>query len=123
MTPRWQRSFVVLVSALALVAYGGQIAHGVVVAHVECAHGELVHGAGHEGHDAPAPGDAALPGSEEAHPHCDGVTLLPAATTSLSVWPAQRAAAAATVLPHRSGEHRPVAVLALAPKSSPPAGA
>ncbi len=124
MKPSAQRFVIALAALAVLVAYGGQIAHGVVVAHVACAHGAFVHGDDHATEHSAAPTDTVLPGGQDAdHAHCDGVTLLPAAVGPVASPPTGAAAVSPVHAGRRSAEHRPVSTLALAPKSSPPVSA
>lgn len=121
-------------AAVLLVQLFG-VGHFALFAHVRCSHGELTHG-GHAqaAHAAVAPGadasrDASGPDeagqgdAPDGHEHCEGsglvpapvvVALPPAPVTLLEVYALPDAGA----LPRGV---RVVALLALAPKSSPPA--
>lgn len=114
-----------------LVVQLGSAAHLILVEHARCAHGELVHG--HDDHAAEAPGAqengsgadsarGANPGSSHDEDHCDALAVthrIPAAPAPVG---------AATVLttlpiaaPDAAAEIRPIGLLDVAPKGSPPA--
>jgi|SRR6185503_3162546 len=115
---------VLLISLGLLFGQGATLLHLWMVPHTTCEHGELVHAAPHAA--APAQGtkqpgvEAAAPDGNE-HEHCDvnarihrpeAVGPAVAEATLLCIEPA-------VTLEERS-ETRPVNLLSLAPKSSPP---
>ena len=117
-------AFVVVVTQL----FG--LGHMLFVSHTQCEHGELVHeGDVHASHAAAAPaGDAPGDvvergaGMEREHDHCDALALRPAL---ISVAPSVPALTLLDgfLLPwsvRPRVESRAVALLSLAPKSSPP---
>ncbi len=134
-----RRSLHVLLIALGLLfAQVPSVLHLLLVAHTTCEHGELVEVAprAHGGDDAKdraarpdspdsmssKPQLAALRGHGGDHDHCDALAVrhqLPevgiavGAASLLSIEPARERG--------ERGEIRPVSLLALAPKSSPPA--
>jgi hypothetical protein len=122
-----------LALSLAAVVLGGQLAgfaHLVLVAHVTCAeHGELVE-VGHTPRRTVARDDGrthltdAGEASEQGHEHCtlaphrrDGAMDVSRVDFVAAVAPLRSAAWSATVSPRGP----PIALLHLAPKSSPPA--
>lgn len=108
------------------------LAHLLIVRHVTCEHGELIESGGHVARHEPAAAaaddsdegrDRATPGSRDGsgHDHCDALALRHCPTeVGLVIGPAllleieERASLGA------SAEQRPVPLLSLAPKSSPP---
>ena len=114
-------------------------AHLIVVQHTRCVHGELVHADGHAARDPSAPQDEPsrdaadrMSGSDAAHgdipslshedEHCDALAVAhrtpdtPAAlgaATVLAILPVAQLSAAPEI--------RPIGLLDVAPKSSPPA--
>jgi hypothetical protein len=115
-----------LVVAL-LAAHIASLGHLALVRHVRCEHGALVHAA-HD--DAPAAGSATRPergvavttSAARDHDHCDALALRPAL---VEAGPRLDDAALLPALEppcpgHQRTAFRPVGVLSLAPKSSPP---
>jgi hypothetical protein len=130
---RWLGSWwAILVTLGLLIAQGPMLAHLLIVRHVTCEHGELIEGSGHAARHEPAAAatsdadearDRVTPGSggESGHDHCDALALRHCPTeVGLVIGPAllleieERASLGA------SAEQRPVPLLSLAPKSSPP---
>jgi hypothetical protein len=120
-----------------LFAQGNRVLHELLVRHVVCEHGDLIHQEGPRAPTAPtapiAPAaptatsddhDAALAQGHDPseHDHCDAKSVLHRlAQVGPCVAPASLLHLAP---PSLSGEHRafpPIALLHLAPKSSPPA--
>ena len=129
-----RRSLQILLIALGLLALQGpMLLHLLLVPHTTCEHGELVEGRRPAPAPAPAPATAArehgphadqieaTPGGGAEHEHCDA-TALRHRPTQLDLFIAEASIldiAPAVSLDER-GESRPVAILSLAPKSSPP---
>lgn len=128
-----RRSFAALLIALGLLALQGpRLFHLLLVAHTTCEHGELVEvhrqristphaqGAARDKGPAAAPGHADHADSAD-HDHCDTLALrhLPAEIEPAFVAPSLLTLDPALTLVERS-EARPVPLLALAPKGSPP---
>jgi hypothetical protein len=109
-----------------LLAQGPLLLHLLLVRHVACEHGELVeqaapaHAIARESGPAHDRVDAAAPGS--GHEHCDvlAVRHCPGDVAAPIVAPSLLCIEPPASLCAR-GETRPVALLSLAPKSSPPA--
>jgi hypothetical protein len=125
-----------------LVVYLCGLGHMVVVAHARCEHGEFVHGS-HE-HESEAHGSASLtedsagpaavgsddssdqvrPGEvSEDHGHCDPFAVTPGITPSVATSCADVRLLDGALLPwsvRASVGVRTLAILSLAPKSSPP---
>lgn len=121
--------WVLLVAIGLLFMQGPRLFHLLLVAHATCEHGELVELVASENPAVDAPeGDSdqdradASHGEDAGHDHCDALALrhLPSA-----VGPAVGALSLLTIepltaiAPHE--ERRPVPLLSLAPKASPPA--
>lgn len=113
--------FAVALSGLHLVSLG----HLLFVTHVVCEHGALLHteeALAHVDEQAPTGVDSAAPGLGEHHQHCDAFAV---ETTAVAVQPAFSAPAPPALLldaeaPASPIAHRPIGLLALAPKASPP---
>jgi hypothetical protein len=113
--------FALALSGVHLVGLG----HLLFVTHVICEHGALLHteeALAHVDEPAPADVDSAAPGLGEHHQHCDAFAV---ETTAVAVEPAFSAPAPLSFLlaseaPASPFAHRPIGLLALAPKASPP---
>lgn len=113
-----------------LFMQGPRLFHLLLVAHATCEHGELVEVASVAGESPEPTADqdsdrdraGAAHGDDAGHDHCDALALrhLPSA-----IGPAIGAVSLLTIEPFapltRHDEQRPVPLLSLAPKSSPPA--
>jgi hypothetical protein len=103
--------------------------HHALFAHAVCAeHGELVHVSAHTAHldrtpQEPSPAWTPAAGGDDAHDHCK----LPPGTHEPAAEPSSASALvsasprlAASPLAHDDELTRPIAILSLAPKQSPP---
>lgn len=129
----WLRSWhAILITLGLLIAQGPVLAHLLIVRHVTCEHGELVEGAGHaarhetslDSADDGSSGERAAPGggAESDHDHCDALALRHCPTAvGVVIGPATLIEIARLTALGEGLEQRPVPLLSLAPKSSPPA--
>jgi hypothetical protein len=120
-------------SLVAVVLLFGQLsalAHRALVAHVRCAHGELVHVDREDAGPRSAPDAAGFNrgtagAADHDHDHCGAAAFLSSSWLPAASHPASAPAAAlvarAGVLPTRTAAS--LAVYAFAPKTSPPAAA
>ncbi len=129
-----RRSWLILLTALGLLlAQGSVLFHLLLVPHRTCEHGELVEVAAPLA-TPPAPAAATTPRSDQqqiehsradgaGHDHCDALAVR---HRLAEVGPSIAPATLLLIAPLRVGgdhaETRPVALLSLAPKSSPPVG-
>lgn len=126
----WLRSWqAILVTLGLLIAQGPMVAHLLLVRHVTCEHGELVEGGSHaESHEASADDGSAGEraekgtGEESSHEHCDALALRHRPTAmGIVVGPATLLEIERSPSVGEGAEARPVPLLSLAPKGSPPA--
>lgn len=121
----WQA---IVVTLGLLIAQGPMLAHMLLVRHVTCEHGELVDRGSHaQSHDTSAEegasGDRATKGSgeESSHDHCDALALRHRPTAmGIVVGPATLLEVERPAMVGEGAEQRPVPLLSLAPKGSPP---
>jgi hypothetical protein len=119
--------FAFLALAVAMVQLFG-LGHLVFVSHAICEHGALLHTDEAAVHADEAARDAdgvssALPGrGAEDHQHCDALAVRPAVVAVQPAFdaPAELEGALLPETPRAFAAHPPIAVLALAPKVSPP---
>src|SRR5262245_36335720 len=128
--PRPQRSLFAFLALFVTVAQLFGLAHLVLVSHAICEHGALPHAeiaprADARAADADGKPSAVPGGAAAEHDHCDPFALKPA---TVSVEPACAVPelldfALLDEAPPASFAFRPIGILALAPKSSPPLAA
>jgi hypothetical protein len=122
-----RRSLQILLIALGLlVAQGPMLLHLLLVPHTTCEHGELVEGRSTRPTAAPQQGERqeqieAAPAGGAEHEHCDASALKHRpAEFGVFIAEASILDIAPVVSLDERGEARPVPILSLAPKSSPP---